>query len=121
MKTFLAFASLALLVIGAVVFDNWQSQPPVQPRPAAFQAETETVVYAFTAFYCPFCWVAEPGIKSLEDITTVQRVNANGDRELAKKYSITGVPTLVVVVDGKEVFRAEGADSPAEVREFLSR
>jgi len=83
----------------------------------------ETTVYAFKAFYCPFCWVAEPGIRKLEksDLCTVKRVNANIERELAKEYEIEGVPTLVVVEDGKETFRSTGGNSAKEVLEYLEK
>lgn len=78
-------------------------------------------VYAFTAFYHPYCWAAIPGIKNLEksEKCVVERVNANANKELVAKYDIAGVPTLVVVENGKEVFRAEGANSPSEVRKYL--
>lgn len=87
----------------------------------AGSACAETTVYAFKAFYCPFCWMAEPGIRKLEksDLCTVKRVNANVDKELAETYSIEKVPTLVVVEDGKETFRAVGGDSAEEVIKFL--
>ena len=80
-------------------------------------------VYAFTAIYCPYCWAAMPGIKNLEKSETcvVERVNANTEKELAQQYEIEAVPTLVVVENGKEVFRAEGANSPSAVRKFLEQ
>lgn len=77
-------------------------------------------VYVFTAVYCPFCWAAQPGIRQLEksEKCTVERINANAS-DLSKTYKITGVPTLVVVRGGKEVFRSEGSSAPAEVKTFL--
>jgi thioredoxin 1 len=96
------------LLAGSAIY----GQTLVPPKPT---------VYAFTAIYCPYCWAAMPGIKNLEKSETciVERVNVNVNKELAENYNIEGVPTLVVVENGKEVFRAEGANSPSAVRKYL--
>ena len=44
-------------------------------------------------------------VKSKEKIF---RVNTAVDQELANRYEISGTPTLIMFLDGKEVGRAEG-------------
>lgn len=84
--------------------------------------QEKPTVYVFTAVYCPFCWAAQPGIRQLEksELCKVERVNANAS-ELTNTYHVTAVPTLVVVHNGQEVFRAEGSSAPTGVLEYLQQ
>jgi len=91
-----------------------------EPNAIVPDVVVKPVVLAFSAAYCPFCWAAAPGISRLDDIAIVDHVDALVEDDLVQKYKITKVPTLVVLFDGIEEFRAVGADSPKRVREFLT-
>lgn len=51
----------------------------------------------------------------------VYKVNVNYDEELAKKYEVASVPTLVLVKDGAEVLRNVGSASYDEIDELISQ
>jgi len=51
----------------------------------------------------------------------VYKVNVNYDEELAKKYEVSSVPTLVLVKDGAEVLRNVGSASYDEIDELIAK
>lgn len=51
----------------------------------------------------------------------VYKVNVNYDEELATKYEVSSVPTLVLVKDGAEVLRNVGSASYDEIDELISQ
>ena len=49
----------------------------------------------------------------------IGKVNVDDERELARKFRIFSVPTLIAFKDGKEVKRASGVLSEDEILDLL--
>ena len=70
------------------------------------------IVYYFSAKWCAPCKVVSPSVEALElkfPAVKFQKVDVDEEYELADKYSIRSMPTLVHVKDGVEVARVVGA------------
>jgi thiol-disulfide isomerase/thioredoxin len=82
----------------------------------------QTVLYDFTAEWCGPCKMMEPAIGQLQSIGyPVQKVNIDQQPDLAKRYGITSVPCVVLVVNGQEVGRHLGVASYHELAHMLSQ
>lgn len=86
----------------------------------AFAAETATGVTLldFTATWCPPCRMMEPILGELEEAANgryrVVAVDVDVNETLATRFEIKGMPTFVVLRDGRETERFEGT-RPKEV------
>ncbi len=74
--------------------------------------EAEGVVLVdFWAPWCTPCRMLSPVIDEVADEITgakVVKVNVDEQQELAEKYNVMSIPTLVVMKDGQEVKRSMG-------------
>ena len=81
------------------------------------------VVVDFWASWCGPCRMLAPLIKSLaEDLegeAKVGKINIDEESELASKYQIMSVPTVMLFKDGKAVATSIGVKPKAEIREAL--
>jgi len=72
----------------------------------------KTTLIDFWAVWCGPCKIMEPVIEELEkelgDKIEVQKVNVDDEPEKASKFGVMGIPTYVVLKDGKEVGRKVG-------------
>ena len=94
---------------------------------ANFQEEiqnaTVPVIVDFWAEWCGPCRMLTP---ILEDIATervgkvkIGKVNVDEQPELARKFNVMGIPTLVVMRDGKVVSQSSGARPKDKVLDLL--
>ena len=70
------------------------------------------VLVDFYVFWCEPCKVFSPILEDVADdydYVKVVKVNVDEEVELAQKYGIISLPTLLVVKDGKIVDRSTGA------------
>ena len=80
------------------------------------------VLVDFWASWCGPCRELGPGVDALgEELTDVKvvKINVDEERELAKKYKIFSIPTLVVIKDGQPVNKSVGVRSREEILEML--
>jgi thioredoxin 1 len=82
----------------------------------------------FYAEWCGPCKAMSPMIESMqkefpegnESGVTIRKVNVDSDPELAKKYNIRSIPTLVFIKDGVEKDRASGLKNKAFMEEKIN-
>ena len=74
------------------------------------------------ASWCGPCRELGPVVDALgEELTDVKvvKINVDEERELAKKYKIFSIPTLVVIKDGQPVNKSVGVKSREEILAML--
>ena len=73
-----------------------------------------TALVDFYADWCGPCRMVSPIVDAIaeerSDIT-VGKVNVDNENDLAMKYGVMSIPTLIVFKDGKETARIVGAGS----------
>ena len=80
------------------------------------------VLVDFWASWCGPCRELGPVVDALgEELTDVKvvKINVDEERELAKKYQIFSIPTLVVIKDGQPVNKSVGVKSREEILAML--
>ena len=76
----------------------------------------------FWASWCGPCRELGPVVDALgEELTDVKvvKINVDEERELAKKYKVFSIPTLVVIKDGQPVNKSVGVKSREEILAML--
>lgn len=84
---------------------------------------SKPVLFDFFATWCGPCRMQTPILEELEkkmgDSIEVKKIDVDQDRELAEKYGIQVVPTLVIEKDGKVVQSLEGVTDAATLEKLL--
>ena len=77
-----------------------------------------TVLVDFYADWCGPCKMLSPVIDQIseenQDIKVV-KVNVDNAQDLAMKYQVMPIPTLVVIKEGKEINRSVGLRDKSEI------
>jgi thioredoxin 1 len=82
----------------------------------------EPVLVDFYGSWCPPCQRIAPIVEKLaEDGYRVCKVNVQAQPELAGRYKVSAVPTLVVLRGGQEAVRFTGVQSERTLRDALDR
>lgn len=78
--------------------------------------------------WCGPCKMMMPTIEKLaqefnvpDSTVTIEKVNADDNPELVKKYEIRGIPTLIFEKDGEVVARFVGVKQEKEIREEIQK
>ena len=81
------------------------------------------ILVDFWATWCPPCKMLMPIIdqiaKESDGSYKVGKVNVDDERELAIRYGVQNIPTLIVFKNGQEVNRAMGVRPKAAILEML--
>lgn len=80
------------------------------------------VVVDFWAGWCGPCQMIGPLIEQLsEEMPEIKfvKVNVDDELELAGKYKVESIPTLIAFAAGKEVKRQVGALPKTAIRQFI--
>jgi len=76
----------------------------------------------FTAEWCNPCQRTKPVAESLDrdGIIKFQFIDADDNGELCRKFEIKSVPTFILIEDGKEIRRMNGAKTREQFEEFIN-
>ena len=84
----------------------------------------KTVLVDFYADWCGPCKMLSPVVDEVaqenEDIKVV-KINVDEAQNVAMKYNIMSIPTLVVIKNSREVARSVGVVDKSEIVEMLKR
>lgn len=85
--------------------------------------EDRPVVVDFHALWCSPCKIQSPILKEiaseLGDRIKVIKIDVDLNNELAVKYNIQSVPTLIIFKNGKQVWRQSGVVSKNQLYNVL--
>ncbi|MDF1658617.1 MAG: thioredoxin [Verrucomicrobiales bacterium] len=86
---------------------------------------TTPVLVDFHAAWCGPCKMLSPVIEEIAEArdgeAVVAKVDIDSARELAQRFKITSVPTLIVFNDGEPVVGARGMQSRAAIESMIDQ
>ncbi len=74
----------------------------------------------FSATWCGPCRMLEPVIENVGKTNDVLKIDVDEAQELALKYEVMSIPTLIVFKDGKEISKTLGYRSEEEILKMLN-
>jgi thioredoxin 1 len=85
--------------------------------------DNRPVIVDFHALWCSPCKIQSPILKEvateLGDRIKVIKVDVDQNNEIASKYNIQSVPTLIIFKNGKQVWRQSGVVSKSQLYNVL--
>jgi thioredoxin 1 len=81
------------------------------------------VLVDFWAEWCGPCRIVSPAVEQLSqtmsDKIKVAKLNVDENQEIAIRYGVHSIPSLVLFKDGKEIARTIGAASKEKYQKFV--
>lgn len=80
------------------------------------------VLIDFYAEWCGPCKMVSPIVEQIakeNDNVKVVKINIDDNQDLAVKYGVTAIPTLIVIKNGEETNRIVGVASQSEIEEMI--
>ena len=74
----------------------------------------------FTAAWCAPCKALSPIMDSLQGQINFDKIDVDSNTDLSTQYGVRGVPSLVLVENGKEVNRLTGIQSKESILNFYN-
>jgi len=74
----------------------------------------------FTASWCAPCKALSPIMDSLQGQINFDKIDVDSNTDLSTQYGVRGVPSLVLVENGKEVNRLTGIQSKESILNFYN-
>lgn len=82
----------------------------------------QTVLIDFYADWCGPCKMVSPIVEQIakeHEKVKVVKINIDNNQELAVKYGVTAIPTLIVIKNGDEATRTVGVASKSEIEAMI--
>jgi len=81
------------------------------------------VLIDFSADWCGPCKMLAPILKQVKDSLgeriTIIKIDVDKNQELASKYQIRGVPTMILYQNGKQLWRQSGVLTKEEIIKII--
>ena len=85
--------------------------------------DTRPVIVDFHALWCSPCKVQSPILKEvaaeLGESVRIIKIDVDANNQLASRYSVQSVPTIIIFKDGKVVWRQSGVVSKSQLKSIL--
>ena len=81
--------------------------------------DEKRILIDFFATWCGPCRMLGPVLEMAKGDTPVVKVDTDKFEDLARKYGVMSIPTLVLVEDGKEIKRNIGFIDKDSLEEFI--
>ena len=88
------------------------------------KSSDKTVLLDFYADWCGPCRMVSPIVEEIAEENPqyiVGKINVDNEPELAQKFGVMSIPTLVVMQNGKIVHQSVGARPKQQILEMLER
>ena len=77
-------------------------------------------ILKFSAEWCQPCKTLAKTMASLDLGVPVEEIDIDQNDQLTAEYKIRGVPTLILIRDGKEVARTSGTKTADQLKQFAA-
>jgi thioredoxin 1 len=85
----------------------------------------QLVLVDFSAEWCGPCKMMKPILQEVKaavgEAVTIVKIDVDKNTQIASQYQVTGVPTLVLFKNGKQVWRQSGVVQPGTLRELIAK
>jgi thioredoxin 1 len=75
----------------------------------------------FSAVWCGPCRSLAPKMDELAKEITIEKIDVDSQSDIATKFGITSIPTVIMTVDGEEKQRYVGAQNPKVYLEMYNK
>lgn len=103
---------------------NTQNQSIKMSKFSELINQNKPVLVDFFADWCGPCKMMNPILKEVKDAlgdrVSVIKINVDTNKQLAAKYQVRGVPTLILFKAGKQLWRQSGVLQKNELIQIIN-